>query len=62
MWMRVTQNEKPIMVNAERILKMVSVGDIEQRGTYLYTSETEYIEVDQGLHEMMNILGFDRRE
>ncbi|MGH7813626.1 MAG: hypothetical protein ACREQI_06445 [Candidatus Binataceae bacterium] len=60
--MRLTQNEKPLMVNAERILKIVTVGDLDQRGTHLYTSDTDYFEVDQGMQEMMNMLGFDRRE
>lgn len=62
MWLRVTQNEKPLMVNAERLVKIVASGAVDQRGAHLYTTETEYIEVDEGLIEVMHFLGFEQRE
>lgn len=63
MWFRVTQDERPLMVNADKIIKIVAkTDDGKGRGSYLYTSETEYIEVDQGLTEMMTNLGFEWRE
>ncbi|HUO04286.1 MAG TPA: hypothetical protein VMU16_03715 [Candidatus Binataceae bacterium] len=62
MWFRCTQNEKPLMVNAEKVIKIVPTGHEDARGSHLFISPTEYIEVDEGLREMMTFLGFERRE
>lgn len=62
-WLRVSIQDKFMMVNGDHILKIVEVPLREsgQRGCHLYTSENAYIEVDQSLHEMMIYLGFEER-
>jgi hypothetical protein len=63
MWLRVTVKDKPMMLNAEHVLKVVEPpGSGEgRRGAHIYISPTEYIEVDQSLKEMMILLGFEER-
>ena len=63
MWLRVTVKDKPMMLNADRILKVTEPpGQGEgRRGAHVYVSTTEYLEVDQSLKEMMIQLGFEER-
>jgi hypothetical protein len=63
MWLRVTVKDKSMMLNADHILKVVEPpGTGEgQRGSHVYVSTTEYLEVDQSLKEMMIALGFEER-
>jgi hypothetical protein len=63
MWLRVTMKDRPLMINADQVLKIVEVpgGAAGARGCHVYLSLTEYVEVDQSLHEMMISLGFEER-
>lgn len=63
MWLRVTVKDKPMMLNADHVLKVVEPpGSGEgRRGAHVYLSLTEYLEVDQSLKEMMIALGFEER-
>jgi hypothetical protein len=63
MWLRVTMKDRPVMINADRVLRIVEIpGSAERsRGCHVYLSLTEYMEVDQSLHEMMISLGFEER-
>jgi hypothetical protein len=63
MWLRVTVKDKPMMLNADHVLKVVEPpGSGEgRRGAHVYLSLTEYLEVDQSLKEMMISLGFEER-
>ncbi len=62
MWLRVTMDDKPAMINADLVLKIVEHPDgAGHRGCHVYFSITEYIVVDQSLHELMISLGFEER-
>ena len=63
MWLRVTIKDRPLMINADRVVKIVEIpgGQAGSRGCRVYLSLTEYMEVDQSLHEMMISLGFEER-
>ncbi|MGC1400352.1 hypothetical protein [Candidatus Binatus sp.] len=45
-------------------MKIVEIpGSVERsRGCHVYISLTEFLEVDQSLHEMMISLGFEERQ
>ena len=63
MWLRVTIEEKPVMINGDRVLKISEIpGGEGRRGCHLYISLTEYLAVDQSLREMMISLGFEERQ
>ena len=63
MWLRVTINNESAMINGDRVLKIVEIPDGKgQRGCHVYMSLTDYIVVDQSLHEMMLSLGFEERQ
>ena len=50
------------MINGDLVLKIVEIpGAAGQRGCHIYLSLTEYIAVDQSLHEVMLSLGFEER-
>jgi hypothetical protein len=63
MWLRVTVKDRPLMINADQVVKIVEIpGAAERsRGCHVYLSLTDYMEVDQSLHEMMISLGFEER-
>jgi hypothetical protein len=63
MWLRVTMKDRPLMINGDRVLKITEIpgGAKDHRGCHVYVSLTDYIEVDQSLHEMMISLGFEER-
>ena len=63
MWLRVTIKDRPMMINGDRVLKITEIPGAakEQRGSHVYVSLTDYIEVDQSLFEMMISLGFEER-
>jgi hypothetical protein len=63
MWLRVSMKDRPLMINADQVLKIVEIpgGAAGARGCHVYLSLTEYVEVDQSLHEMMISLGFEER-
>ena len=63
MWLRVSVKDRPQMINAERVLKIVEIpgGQQGSRGCHVYLSLTDYLELDQSLHEMMISLGFEER-
>jgi hypothetical protein len=63
MWLRVTVKDRPLMINADRVVKIVEIpGSAERsRGCHVYLSLDEYMEVDQSLREMMISLGFEER-
>jgi hypothetical protein len=63
MWLRVTMDNKPAMINADLVLKIVEIpGGEGRRGCHVYLSLTEYLVVDQSLREMMISLGFEERQ
>lgn len=64
MWLRVTIKDRPMMINGDQVLKISEIpgGVRGHRGCHVYVSLTEYIEVDQSLHEMMISLGFEERQ
>jgi hypothetical protein len=63
MWLRVTMDDKPVMINGDQVLKIVEIpGGGGHRGCHVYLSLTEYLVVDQSLHEMMISLGFEERQ
>jgi len=63
MWLRVTMDHKPAMINGDRVLKITEIpGEEGHRGCHLYVSLTEYLVVDQSLREMMISLGFEERQ
>ena len=63
MWLRVTMDQKPVMINGDRVLKIAEIpGEEGRRGCHLYVSLTEYLVVDQSLREMMISLGFEERQ
>ena len=63
MWLRVTMDDKPVMINGDQVLKIVEIpGAEEHRGCHVYLSLTEYLVVDQSLREMMISLGFEERQ
>jgi hypothetical protein len=63
MWLRVTVKDRPMMLNADHILKVEEPPGIGEgrRGAHVYVSQNEYLEVDQSLKEMMIALGFEER-
>jgi hypothetical protein len=63
MWLRVTMKDKPVMINGDQVLRITEIpGSVRgQRGCHVYVSLTDYLEVDQSLHEMMIALGFEER-
>jgi hypothetical protein len=63
MWLRVSMKDRPLMINADMVVKIVEIpgGTAGSRGCHVYLSLTEYMEVDQSLHEMMISLGFEER-
>jgi len=63
MWLRVTIKDKPVMINGDRVLRITEIpGSVRgQRGSHVYVSLTDYLEVDQSIHEMMIALGFEER-
>ena len=63
MWLRVTIKDRPMMINADRVVKIVEIpgGVAGSRGCHLYLSIDEFLEIDQSLHEMMISLGFEER-
>ena len=63
MWLRVTMDNKPMMINGDLVLKIVEhPGGEGHRGCHVYLSLTEYLVVDQSLREMMISLGFEDRQ
>lgn len=62
--MRVTMKDRPLMINGDHVMKIVEIpGGVEgHRGCHVYLSLTEFLEVDQSLHEMMISLGFEERQ
>jgi hypothetical protein len=64
MWLRVTMKDRPAMINGDHVQRIVEIpgGEEGQRGCHVYVSTTEYIVVDQSLHEMMISLGFEDRQ
>ena len=63
MWLRVTVDHKPMMINGDLVLKIVEIpGEERNRGCHVYVSLTEYLVVDQSLREMMISLGFEERQ
>jgi hypothetical protein len=63
MWLRVTMDDKPVMINGDLVVKIVE-GPAGKglRGCHVYLSLTEYLVVDQSLHEVMISLGFEERQ
>ena len=62
MWLQLTIQHKQIMVNAERLLRIVELSEAEGGpGCALYYSTSEFITVDQRLSEIMQRLGFEPR-
>jgi hypothetical protein len=62
MWLRVTMDDKPAMINGDLVLKIVEIPGTEgHRGCHVYVSLTEYMVVDQSLRDMMISLGFEER-
>jgi hypothetical protein len=64
MWLRVTMKDRPLMINGDQVLKIVEIpgGKEGHRGCHVYLSLTEFLEVDQSIHEMMISLGFEERQ
>jgi hypothetical protein len=63
MWLRVTVDKNPVMINGDLVLKIVQIPGAEgNRGCHVYISLTEYLVVDQSLREMMISLGFEERQ
>ena len=63
MWLRVTVDHKPMMINGDLVLKIVETpGEEQHRGCHVYLSLTEYLVVDQSLRELMISLGFEERQ
>ena len=63
MWLRVTMDDKPVMINGDQVVKIVEIpGGEGRRGCHVYITPTEYLVVDQSLHEMMISLGFEERQ
>ena len=64
MWLRVSIDNQPAMINGDLVLKIVEIpgSAAGQRGCHIYLSLTEYIVVDQSLHEVMISLGFEERQ
>ena len=63
MWLRVTIDNQSAMINGDQVVKIVEIPDGKgRRGCHVYMSLTEYIVVDQSLHEMMLSLGFEERQ
>jgi hypothetical protein len=63
MWLRVTMDNKPAMINGDLVLKIMErPGDPGHRGCHVYFSLTEFLDVDQSLREMMISLGFEDRQ
>jgi hypothetical protein len=56
--------DRPVMINGDHVQRIVEIpgGEEGQRGCHVYISLTEYITVDQSLHEMMISLGFEERQ
>jgi hypothetical protein len=52
-----------MMLNGDRVLIITEIpgGTQGQRGCHVYLSLTDYLELDQSLHEMMISLGFEER-
>jgi hypothetical protein len=62
MWFRCTSRNQPVIINAERVLKIVEkTGERDAGGCLLYISLSEYLTVDQTLDQMMMHLGFEDR-
>ena len=58
-----TRSRMLTLINGDRVLKIVEIPDGQgRRGCHVYMSLTEYIVVDQSLHEMMLSLGFEERQ
>ncbi|HLX04142.1 MAG TPA: hypothetical protein VKR28_01345 [Candidatus Binatus sp.] len=55
--------DKPVMINGDLVLRIMEIpGAVRgQRGCHVYVSHTEFLEVDQSIHEMMIALGFEER-
>jgi hypothetical protein len=63
MWLRVTVNNRPMMINGDRVVRIAEIPDSKgRRGCHVYISLTEFLEVDQSLHEIMISLGFEERQ
>ncbi len=64
MWLRVTLNDRPMMINGDRVVKMAEIPGSTKgsRGCHVYLSLTDYLDVDQSLREMMISLGFEERQ
>jgi hypothetical protein len=63
MWLRVTMDSQPAMINGDLVLKIVEIpGKEGRRGCHVYLSITEYVVVDQSLREIMISLGFEERQ
>ncbi|MGB8411966.1 MAG: hypothetical protein WCE23_03990 [Candidatus Binatus sp.] len=63
MWLRVTMDNKPVMINGDLVLRIAEIpGGEGRRGCHVYLSLTEYLVVDQSLREMMISLGFEERQ
>jgi hypothetical protein len=50
-WLRVTIDDKPVMINGDRVLRIAEIpgGTEGHRGCHVYVSLTEYLVVDQSL-------------
>ncbi len=63
MWLRVTIDDRPVMINGDQVVKIVEDPAAKgHRGCHVYLSLTEYLVVDQSLREMMISLGFEERQ
>ena len=63
MCLRVTMDDKPVMINGDRVLRIAEIpGEEGKRGCHVYLSLTEYLVVDQSLREMMISLVFEERQ
>ncbi len=62
MWLQLSSKNTPVLVNAERLLRIVELGEGEGGpGCALYYSTDEFLLVDQRITEIMQRLGFEPR-
>lgn len=62
MWLQLSSKNRPVLVNAERLLRIVELSDSEGGpGCALYYSADEFLFVDQRITEIMQRLGFEPR-
>ena len=62
MWLRCASGNQPVIINADRVLKIVEkTRDHDTRGCLLYVSMTEYLAIDETIDQIMMHLGFEDR-